>query len=417
MNRSPLLIIFLTVFIDLIGFGIVMPVLPIYAERFGAGPVVVGLLLASFSFFQFLAAPILGRLSDRYGRRPVLFLSLLGTAAGFLLLGLAGSLWVLFMGRIIDGISGGNISTAQAYIADVTTPENRARALGMVGAAFGLGFIIGPVIGGVLSAYGYAVPFLFAAGLALANALLLYFRLPETVKAGGRARRGETGWRLLGATAADPGLRLVLVIYFMSSAAFAALTATLTLYTKHATEFRYDATYNGYLFAFIGLVAAVVQGGLLGRLVKRCGESVLVAGGLLTLAASLVLLPFASTAGALLVAAGLVAVGNGLATPSLTALASRRTSAAHQGSILGTTQSLNSLARVVGPVVGNILLEAALRQAAGNTSQTATAPGRALAAPFLVSAALAAISFALALYYNAYWAQPAQAQPELRPPA
>ena len=171
MKRSPLLVIFITVFIDLIGFGIVIPVLPFYVEgtKFNASPSTVGLLFASYSIMQLIFTPILGRLSDRYGRRPILLISLIGTGIGFLILGFATTLWMLFAGRIIDGISGGNISTAQAYIADITTPENRAKGMGLIGAAFGLGFIFGPAIGGVLSRWGNHVPFLFAAGLAFAT--------------------------------------------------------------------------------------------------------------------------------------------------------------------------------------------------------------------------------------------------------
>src|SRR3982750_1885142 len=193
MKRSPLVVIFTTVFIDLVGFGIVIPVLPFYAEgtRFNATPRMVGLLFASYSIMQLVFSPILGRLSDKYGRRPVLLLSIIGTGIGFLILGFATTLWMLFIGRLLDGITGGNISTAQAYIADVTTKEERAKGMGLLGAAFGLGFIFGPAIGGILSKWdlnvagmhvpGIAVPFLFAGLLSLANAPLLYFVLPETV--------------------------------------------------------------------------------------------------------------------------------------------------------------------------------------------------------------------------------------------
>src|SRR6266852_4377251 len=183
MKRSPLLVIFITIFIDLVGFGIVMPVLPFYVEgtRFNATPRTVGLLFASYSIMQLIFSPILGRLSDKHGRRPVLLISIIGTGIGFLILGFATTLWMLFVGRILDGITGGNISTAQAYIADITTKEDRAKGMGLVGAAFGLGFIFGPAIGGILSRWGIAVPFLFAAGLCFANATLLYFTLPETV--------------------------------------------------------------------------------------------------------------------------------------------------------------------------------------------------------------------------------------------
>src|SRR3954464_3474499 len=199
MKRSPLLVIFITVFIDLVGFGIVIPVLPFYVEgtRFNASPRAVGLLFASYSIMQLVFTPILGRMSDRYGRRPVLFFSLLGTSAGFFILGFATTLWMLFAGRIIDGITGGNISTAQAYIADVTTEENRAKGMGMIGAAFGLGFIFGPVIGGLLSPSRSGVPILAAPGLALCNWTLAFFVLGEPVAdAAARAAHREQRSRL-----------------------------------------------------------------------------------------------------------------------------------------------------------------------------------------------------------------------------
>src|SRR4051812_34571609 len=197
MKRSPLVVIFTTVFIDLLGFGIVIPVLPFYAEgtQFNATPRTVGLLFASYSVMQLIFSPVLGRLSDKHGRRPILLISIIGTGIGFLILGFATTLWMLFIGRILDGITGGNISTAQAYIADVTTKEERAKGMGLLGAAFGLGFIFGPAIGGILSRWGIAVPFFFAAGLCFSNALLLYFTLPETVTADHPARTSAAGGR------------------------------------------------------------------------------------------------------------------------------------------------------------------------------------------------------------------------------
>src|ERR1700750_1203703 len=229
MKRSPLIVIFTTVFIDLVGFGIVIPVLPFYAEGtiFNATPRTVGILFASYSVMQLIFAPILGGLSDKYGRRPVLFLSIIGTGIGFLVLGLATTLWMLFAGRIIDGITGGNISTAQAYIADVTTEENRAKGMGVIGAAFGLGFIFGPAIGGILSKWdlnmaglhipGIAVPFLFAGLLSLAHATLLYFVLPETVTPDHPARASAaTGrWSQLFKALHQSRLATVLATYFL----------------------------------------------------------------------------------------------------------------------------------------------------------------------------------------------------------
>src|SRR3954467_6098376 len=264
MNRSPLIVILTTVFIDLVGFGIVIPVLPFYAEgtRFNATPRMVGLLFASYSIMQLVFSPILGRLSDKYGRRPVLLLSIIGTGIGFLILGFATTLWMLFIGRVLDGITGGNISTAQAYIADVTTPENRAKGMGMIGAAFGLGFIFGPAIGGILSRWGIAVPFLFAAGLALANATLLYFTLPETVTKDHPARASAaTGrWGQLFEALKQSRLAFVLAIYFLFITAFSIMTSSFALFTMF--RFGFDAHDTGWLFVYVGVIGAIIQGGL-----------------------------------------------------------------------------------------------------------------------------------------------------------
>src|SRR5256714_249506 len=294
MKRSPLLVIFIMVFIDLVGFGIVIPVLPFYVEgtKFNAGPHMVGLLFTSYSVMQLLFTPILGRLSDKYGRRPILLISLLGTSLGFLVLGFATTLWMLFAGRIIDGISGGNISTAQAYIADITTPENRAKGMGLIGAAFGLGFTFGPAIGGVLSKWGISVPFIFAGCMALANAVLLYFTLPETVTPDHPARASAaTGrWSQLINALKQRRLTFVLVIYFLFVVAFSIMTTSFALFTMY--RFGYNASNNGYLFMYVGILGVIIQGGLIGRLVKAFGELPLVLIGALLFAASLFTIPF-----------------------------------------------------------------------------------------------------------------------------
>src|SRR6059058_325789 len=357
MKRSPLLVIFTTVFIDLVGFGIVIPVLPYYAEgtKFGATPSQVGLLFASYSIMQLVFAPVLGRLSAKYGRRPILLMSLLGTAIGFLILGFATTLWMLFVGRIIDGISGGNISTAQAYIADVTTKENRAKGMGLIGAAFGLGFVFGPAIGGILSRWGINVPFLFAGGLAFANAILLYFTLPETITPDHPARASAAsgrGWGQLVTALKNSRLAMVLTIYFLSIVAFSIMTATFSLFLMF--RFGYDAFHNGWIFAFVGIISAFIQGGLIGRLVKKFGEPSLVIAGALLFSGSLFATPFVTpvigVVGILLIGA-VSAIGNALMAPSLTSLASKSASAAEQGGVLGVTQSVASLARAVGPSV------------------------------------------------------------------
>jgi DHA1 family tetracycline resistance protein-like MFS transporter len=369
MKRSPLVVIFTTVFIDLVGFGIVIPVLPFYAEgtRFNATPRTVGLLFASYSIMQLVFSPILGRLSDRYGRRPVLLISILGTGIGFLILGFATTLWMLFVGRILDGITGGNISTAQAYIADITTKEDRAKGMGLVGAAFGLGFIFGPAIGGLLSRWGIEVPFLFAAGLCFANATLLYFTLPETVTRDHPARisaAGGRGFTQLINSLTQPRLGFVLTIYFLFIVAFSIMTTSFSLYTMF--RFGYDALHNGYLFAYVGIIAVIIQGGLIGRLVKRFGELPLVVVGALFFAASLFAVPFVgpNTGGllALLVGGGIFSMGNSLSTPALTSLASKSVGPAEQGSVLGVTQSAASLARAVGPSLAALLIHSATAQ-------------------------------------------------------
>jgi multidrug resistance protein len=366
MKRSPLIVIFTTVFIDLVGFGIVIPVLPFYAEgtAFNATPRMVGLLFASYSIMQLIFSPVLGRLSDKYGRRPVLLLSIIGTGIGFLILGLAKTVLMLFVGRILDGITGGNISTAQAYIADITTKENRAKGMGLIGAAFGLGFIFGPAIGGILSQWGIHVPFFFAASLCFANAVLLYFRLPETVTPDHPAKNQAGGrtWRQVFLSLKQPRLASVLVIYFLFIVAFSIMTTTFSLYTMF--RFGYDAKHTGYLFAYVGLIAVVIQGGLIGRLVKRFGELPLVIFGAFCFAISLFAVPFVGPAAGglagLLIGGGVFSMGNSLATPALTSLASKSVGAEQQGVILGVTQSTASLARAVGPSLAALLISSSI---------------------------------------------------------
>jgi DHA1 family tetracycline resistance protein-like MFS transporter len=366
MKRSPLLVIFITVFIDLVGFGIVIPVLPYYAEgtKFGATPTQVGLLFASYSVMQLVFSPVLGRLSDKYGRRPILLMSLLGTATGFLILGFATTLWMLFVGRIIDGISGGNISTAQAYIADVTTKENRAKGMGLIGAAFGLGFVFGPAIGGILSRWGINVPFLFAGGLAFANAILLYFTLPETVTPDHPARVSAAsgrGWRQLLVALREPRLAYVIAIYFFGIVAFSMMTATFSLFMMF--RLGYDAFHNGWVFAFVGIISAAIQGGMIGKLVKRFGEPLLIIVGALLFSASLFAIPFvtlASGLAAILALGAATAIGQALSAPSLSSLASKTASAAEQGGVLGVMQSVASLARAVGPSLAAVLIYSAI---------------------------------------------------------
>jgi len=406
MKRSPLVVIFTTVFIDLVGFGIVIPVLPFYAEgtAFNATPRTVGLLFASYSVMQLIFSPILGGLSDKHGRRPVLLLSIIGTGIGFLILGLANSLLLLFIGRILDGITGGNISTAQAYIADITTRENRAKGMGLIGAAFGLGFIIGPAIGGILSRWGIHVPFFFAASLCFANAILLYFRLPETVTPDHPARNSAARGRSFGdvfSSLRQPKLAFVLIIYFLFIVAFSIMTTSFSLYTMF--RFGYDAQHTGYLFAYVGLIAVIIQGGLIGRLVKRFGEMPLVIFGAFCFAISLFAVPFVGPAAGglagLLIGGGVFSMGNSLAGPALTSLASKSVEAEQQGVVLGVTQSTASLARAVGPFLAAVLINSSIAHL-GADGATHYMSDYSLFVTFWTAAAIMLLAFFLAFYYR-----------------
>ena len=356
---TPLIIIFVTVFIDLVGFGIVIPILPFYAqsEQFNANPLEIAAITAIYSWMQFFFAPILGRLSDRYGRRPILFISILGSAVGYFIVGYAATLVMIFVGRAISGITGGNISTAQAYIADVTSKENRAKGMGLFGAAFGLGFVFGPAIAGVLSTIGPSVPFYFASALSLANAAAVYFLLPESVRhvsiSSGKGRFAE-----ILDSFKERWFGMVNVVYFMLITAFSIMTYAYSLYAGFA--FGYDASHVGYLFFYVGIISIVGQGVIFHRAADRFGESVLAAAGCLMMAVSLITFPFidAQSGGllALLIASAMLSLGNAIASPALTSLVSKLSHEHEQGKSLGIIQSTASLARAIGPSVGGFLL-------------------------------------------------------------
>lgn len=384
-SRSPLFVLFLTVFIDMVGFGIIIPVLPLYAEHFHATPMAIGWLTGIYSGMQIIFTPILGRLSDRFGRRPVLMLSLAGTALGFALMGVAQSLTLLFIARIIAGVTGGNISIPQAYIADVTTPETRSRWMGMIGAAFGLGFTFGPMIGGIMSRISYSAPFFFAAALAAANVVLLYFILPESLPKEHRVKPHEdastievfrhgSGWMF----------GLVVATYFFLVAGFTVMTTLFALFT--ARRFGYDAHATGFLFGFIGIVTVIVQGGLIGRLVKMFGETNLARTGLLLTAVSLALLPWCGNLAWLLIACVGLSCGSGFASPPLNGLASQMIDRSWQGRALGVMQSAGSTARLLGPLLGGGLLMLDLHKPVSHYGET----------PFYAAAFICLIGTALA---------------------
>jgi len=353
---SPLVIVFVTVFIDLLGFGIIIPLMPFYATHFGASAFEVGMLATSFSLMQFIFAPLWGRWSDVIGRRPVILIGLLGSAISYLTFGLAQSLVLLFISRSLAGIAGANIPTAQAFIADSTTPENRAKGMGMVGAAFGLGFIFGPALGGFLSQWGYQAPALFAAALSLLNFIAALVFLPESLPPDRRTvarRRGrlEAFQHALN----RPRLPTVLAVFFLIVSAFASFESMFALYSQ--ARFDFDSVRIGYLFAGVGVILAIVQGLLVGRVVKRVGEHRLAPAAIALLCVGLGLVAVAPTIPTMAAACGIIAVGMGFQSPSMLSVISQLSDPADQGSMLGVSQSLGSLARIVGPLWGGFVFD------------------------------------------------------------
>lgn len=349
----PLLVIFLTIFVNLVGFGIIVPLLPFYAETFGASPLVVGLLFAVFSLCQLFAAPVLGDLSDRYGRRPILIVSLIGTVISFVMLALAQSITMLFVARIVDGLSGGNISTARAYVADITEPKDRSRAYGLIGAAFGLGFVLGPALSALLVPISYTAPIWAAAGITLIAVAMAWFWLPETVH---RAHAG-TGmpFRSLAAMMGRPALRRVLVMDFSYWLAFAMFQTTFALFA--AARFGFDAARTAAFFAAFALLGAVVQGFLIRSIVARLGDKRTFMLGLVCAAFGLVAATL--TREVWLFAASLVALalGIGFGHPTMSSIISRSARDDEQGRVQGAASAVESLGRTIGPVWGTASLQ------------------------------------------------------------
>jgi MFS transporter, DHA1 family, tetracycline resistance protein len=352
MSRS-LLVIFLTIFVNLVGFGIIVPLLPFYAQTFGASPVVIGLLFASFSLAQLIASPVLGDLSDRWGRRPVLILSLIGTALSFAMLAVAQSLAMLFAARIVDGLSGGNITTARAYIADVTTEEDRAKAYGMLGAAFGLGFIVGPALGAAFSQISYTAPIWAAAAITVVATVLAFVWLPETVHrthAGGGAP-----WHAVRDLSHRPGLRLLLGVDFIYWMSFAVYQTTFALFG--ANRFGFDATHTGYLLSAFGALGVIVQGALVAPIVRTLGNRRTLISGLMFTAIGWGGSALTHSVPVFVVMLVPGAVGIGLCNATLSALVSYSASPREQGRVQGAAGALESLGRTLGPVWGNAVLQ------------------------------------------------------------
>ncbi|MGD9047442.1 MAG: MFS transporter [Anaerolineae bacterium] len=390
MEKRRLITIFVIVFVDLLGFGLILPLLPYYADRYGATPFVVGLLTASYAAAQLVGAPVLGRLSDRHGRRPVLLVSIAGTAVSLLLLGLAEPLgtWlaglllpsslsgqelatatniiilaILFTSRILDGITGGNISVAQAYITDITDEENRAQGLGLIGAAFGLGFIIGPAVGGVLSAGGrFAIPAFFAAALAFLNWIAVYLWLPESLTDEIKAQLAKQPARAifslteLWQAMKRPRFGPLLHVRLWYGLAFATFTGVFALYAQYRLEL--DATQTGYLLAYVGLLTVLVQGLAIGRLTRRFPENRLIFGAVIVLAVSLLGWAFAPNVPLLLIVLAPIAFAAGVLNTVINSAITKSVYHEEVGGALGVATSIESLTRVIGPAAGGFVLGA-----------------------------------------------------------
>ena len=357
-RRSPLVFLFVTVFVDMIGYGIVVPLLPFYAGPYASGAALVGLLGSLYAAMQFASGPFLGGLSDRHGRRPVLLLCLLGTSLAYLLLGLAQTLTSLLVAVVLAGAVSGTLATAQAYIADSTTKEDRARGLGMIGAAFGLGLVAGPAVGGLLSLHSLSAPALFASVLALTNCAFGYLTVPESHAP--RLRKKVPLLRLdpisqLARILEMRNVRVLLVAVLLLNLALAGLVNNFPLFSQ--ARFGWGTTSNAFFFAFVGVCAVVTQGFLIGRLQPRFGESSLLLGGLALVSLNLLLVSLVPSGVLLYPIVGILALGMGLAIPSLTALISNRTPAEAQGRLMGGLQAILSLAMILGPATAGLAFD------------------------------------------------------------
>ncbi len=378
--KKVLLPIFLIVAVDIMGMTIVLPLLPFYAERFGATPQVVGLLVTTYALCQLIAGPLLGRLSDRHGRKPWLIVSQIGTFIGLLVLGGARTLAWLFFSRFLDGITAGNLSLAQAYISDVTEPEDRAKSFGVIGIAFGLGFLIGPALSGFLAQYDYSYPAWAAAALSLTSIFCTWTLLPEAAPVdddGSGKRLNLLDWSAYAEYFRRAELAPLLAQFFLFCLMFSMFISGFALFAER--RFAFGPREVGYLYAYSGLLGVVIQGGLLGRLVKRFGERALARAGFACAAAGLAGLAFTSPVPALILVFTATSFGTGVLRPALTSLVTRAVGRKEQGVVLGLTQTLNSTASILSPLIAGFLI------------------GRGeLAAWALAAAALSALGFALA---------------------
>jgi DHA1 family tetracycline resistance protein-like MFS transporter len=369
--RSPLLPMFLIVLVDVLGFTIVIPLLAYYAEDFGASPLVATTLVSVYAVCSLLSTPIIGKLSDQYGRKPLLMYSQAGTCAGFLVLAFATSLWMVFLGRILPGLSAGNLSIAQAYISDHTKPENRAKAFGVIGVAFGFGFLFGPALGAWLGDYVLDVPFhceasfVVAAGLSLLSIICTYTLLPKHEKpsagteiAGPGGRRPSAfDWRTYSEYFGRPGLRAIYVQFFLFSFAFSLFFSGFALFAEHNENLRWSHSEVGWLFTYSGFLGIILQGGLLGRLVKKYGELKLTIVSFIAAAIAYTLVGLATNWKWLVLASTISTFGQGVLRPVLTSRITQAVGRHEQGVAIGISGSLGSVAMAMAPPVGGLMLD------------------------------------------------------------
>lgn len=388
LRRSPLLPIFLIVAVDVLGLTIMIPLLPFYAEHYGASPAVVGLLISTYAACQLFSGPLLGRASDRIGRRPLLLVSQAGTLGGFLMLALAQSLWMVFLARVIDGFTAGNLSLAQAYISDVSKPEDRAKSFGIIGIAFGMGFMIGPAISGYLSRFGYSTPIFAAAALSATSILATWFLLPAARPGEGARGAGPAGARLAlvdwGGYAKyfrDAELGPLMAQYFAFVVSFSLFTSGFPLFAERRYFWEgqpFGPQQVGYFYAYAGFLGIFLQGPMLGQLVRRFGEVDLIRVGFLASTAGYAWLGFAYSLPELLVVTTISAIG-GVLRPTVTSLITQSARREEQGVVLGLTQSLSSVAQIVSPTLAGFLIERGWLASWALTAAAITTCGLALA--------------------------------------
>src|SRR3989440_10852529 len=348
--RSRLSVIFFTILVDLIGFGIIIPILPYYAQRLGAGGFGLGALMGVYSLMQFVATAVLGRTSDRVGRRPILLTTMLCNAVGYLLFAAAHSYAILFLARVVSGFAGGNISAAQAYVADITTPSERSRGMGVIGAAFGLGFIIGPAVGGLSAHYlGPAAPGLVAAGVSLVNFVSAYTILPESLKAEHRTERELWDFSYIGAAIRHPRLPPLMLAWLLAPFAFSGYTVAIPLWA--GVTFGWREQQLGWFFTVIGATAAIVQGYAYGKLARRFGDRALLIAGGFGMAFAIGVIPAIHSSAALYGWTAVLAFSNSIFGPAATGLVSVFADPTEQGTVLGAAQALAALGRLLGPLV------------------------------------------------------------------